>query len=271
MKKVLIIMIIVCFCLCLVACEKTDDEQIVEQLIELDKLNESGEKQESGEKAEPLPQGKYDNVEQNPVVTMEMEDGGVVKIELYPNVAPTTVENFISLVKSGFYNGLIFHRVIPGFMAQGGDPDGIGTGGPGYSIKGEFNDNNFTNNLKHDVGVISMARAKDPNSAGSQFFIVTGEEAYANLDGLYAGFGKVIEGMDEVYKIVESPVTYSTNDFEAAYYKLLSGGQLDSNDIAIVEAYQAGEVFDYPINPPKIKTMTVETFGVDYAEPEKIQ
>ena len=217
---------------------------------------------------------RYSEVENNPVVTIEMEDGKTIKVELYPKLAPMTVENFISLVNSNFYDGVIFHRVIPGFMAQGGDPLGKGIGGPGYRIKGEFKGNGFEQNtLKHDIGVISMARAQDPNSAGSQFFIVTGEEAYKSLDEKYAGFGKVIEGMDAVYEIVNSPVKYSSNDLNAIYEKVLSGvspENLSGDEIELLQAYQSGEQFDLPINPPKIKTMTVETFGVEYAEPYKI-
>ncbi|MEA4902820.1 MAG: peptidylprolyl isomerase [Desulfitobacterium sp.] len=135
-----------------------------------------------------------------PIVTIEMENGEKIKIELYPEIAPETVKNFVSLVKKGFYDGVIFHRVIPGFMIQGGDPSGNGTGGPGYSIRGEFTANGFENNLKHDRGVISMARTANPNSAGSQFFIMA--ENSPHLDGQYASFGKVLEGMEEVDRIV---------------------------------------------------------------------
>lgn len=140
---------------------------------------------------------------QNPVVTIEMENGSVIKAELYPQVAPNTVNNFISLVKKGFYDGVIFHRVISGFMLQGGDPDGTGMGGPGYSIKGEFTQNGFQNDLKHEPGVLSMARTMMPNSAGSQFFIM--HEAAPHLDGAYAAFGKVTEGMDVVNAIAAVP------------------------------------------------------------------
>lgn len=136
----------------------------------------------------------------NPIVTIEMENGGLIKVELYPEIAPETVKNFVSLVLKGYYDGLIFHRVIPGFMIQGGCPDGTGMGGPGYSIKGEFTQNGFTNNLKHDRGVISMARSSMPNSAGSQFFIMVKNSPH--LDGQYASFGRVTEGLDEVDKIV---------------------------------------------------------------------
>lgn len=136
----------------------------------------------------------------NPVVTIEMENGQKIKIELYPEIAPETVKNFISLVSKGFYDGVIFHRVIPGFMIQGGDPSGNGTGGPGYNIKGEFTANGFENNLKHDRGVISMARTANPNSAGSQFFLMVANSPH--LDGQYASFGKVIEGLDELDRIV---------------------------------------------------------------------
>ena len=170
---------------------------------------------------------------QNPIVTIEMEDGGKITAELYPEVAPNTVNNFISLVRSGFYNGLIFHRVIPGFMIQGGDPDGTGTGGPGYSIKGEFSGNGFANSLKHSRGVLSMARTMAPNSAGSQFFLMV-EEA-PHLDGQYAGFGKVIEGMEVADAIVNTP----------------------------------RDRMDRPRADQRMKTVTVETFGVDYPAPAK--
>lgn len=171
---------------------------------------------------------------QNPVVTIEMENGGTIKIELYPEIAPNTVRNFISLVKKGFYDGVIFHRVIPGFMIQGGDPEGTGTGGPGYTIRGEFSGNGFPNNLKHDKGVISMARTSLPNSAGSQFFIMV--EKAPHLDGQYAGFGKVIEGIDVADRIVSTKT-----DFR-----------------------------DKPVQEQKMKKVTVDTFGVEYEEVEKM-
>ncbi|MBQ3584892.1 MAG: peptidylprolyl isomerase [Lachnospiraceae bacterium] len=168
-----------------------------------------------------------------PVVTIEMENGKVIKAELYPEIAPNTVKNFVSLVKKGFYDGLIFHRVIRGFMIQGGCPDGNGTGGPGYSIKGEFARNGFVNELKHEPGVLSMARANHPNSAGSQFFIM--HQASPYLDGDYAAFGKVIEGMDVVNEIAEQPTDYMDRPFEDCV----------------------------------MKKVTVDTFGVEYEEPEK--
>ena len=171
---------------------------------------------------------------QNPIVTFEMENGSIMTAELYPEVAPNTVNNFISLVKSGFYDGLIFHRVIPDFMIQGGDPEGIGIGGPGYSIKGEFARNGVQNNLAHDRGVLSMARSMMPNSAGSQFFIMVAKAPH--LDGQYASFGKVIEGMDVADAIV--------------------GVKRDYND--------------KPINDQRMKKVTVETFGVEYPDPEKM-
>ena len=170
----------------------------------------------------------------NPVVTFEMENGDVIKAELYPEVAPNTVNNFINLVKKGFYNGLIFHRVINGFMIQGGCPDGIGTGGPGYSIKGEFSQNGVANDLAHTPGVLSMARAMHPDSAGSQFFIM--HKTSPHLDGSYAAFGKVIEGLDVVDKIATT-----RTDFR-----------------------------DRPMTPQVMKSVTVDTFGVDYPEPEKL-
>lgn len=170
--------------------------------------------------------------EKNPIVTIEMENGDIMKAELYPEVAPNTVNNFISLVKKGFYDGIIFHRVIEGFMIQGGDPEGTGMGGPGYSIQGEFNYNGFANDLKHTPGVLSMARAMDPDSAGSQFFIM--HEAAPHLDGQYAAFGKIIEGMD----VVDAIATTKTG------------------------------AMDRPVNEQKMKKVTVEIFGVEYDEPE---
>ena len=148
----------------------------------------------------------------NPIVTIQMKDGGIMKAELYPEIAPITVQNFIDLASKGFYNGLIFHRVIPGFMIQGGDPDGIGTGGPGYCIKGEFRANGIKNDLKHTRGVLSMARAMDPDSAGSQFFIM--HEDYPSLDGQYAAFGKIIEGIEVVDKIASVRTDYMDKPLE---------------------------------------------------------
>lgn len=171
---------------------------------------------------------------QNPVVTITMENGDVIKAELYPEIAPVSVNNFISLINKNFYDGLIFHRVINGFMIQGGCPDGNGMGGPGYSIKGEFNQNGFTNNLLHTEGVLSMARSMMPNSAGSQFFIM--HKTSPHLDGAYAAFGKVIEGMEVVNKIAITATDYS----------------------------------DRPLEDQKIASMTVDTFGVEYPEPEKL-
>ena len=172
---------------------------------------------------------------QNPIVTIEMEDGGIIKAELYPEIAPNTVNSFISLISKGYYDGLIFHRVIPGFMIQGGCPQGLGTGGPGYNIKGEFSRNGFQNDLKHDRGVLSMARAMHPNSAGSQFFIMV--ERAPHLDGEYASFGKVIEGMEVADKIVSAP---------------------------------RDRRMDRPYEDQRMKKVTVETFGEVYPEPEKV-
>ena len=149
---------------------------------------------------------------QNPIVTIEMENGDVMKAELYPEIAPNTVNNFISLVNKGFYDGVIFHRVIRGFMIQGGDPQGTGVGGPGYSIKGEFSYNGFANDLKHTKGVLSMARTMEPNSAGSQFFIM--HETSPHLDGQYAAFGKVVEGEDIIDKIAAVATDYMDKPLE---------------------------------------------------------
>ncbi|PWJ69670.1 peptidyl-prolyl cis-trans isomerase B (cyclophilin B) [Ruminococcaceae bacterium R-25] len=148
----------------------------------------------------------------NPIITIQMKDGGVMKAELYPDIAPATVKNFVDLAAKGFYNGLIFHRVIPGFMIQGGDPEGTGMGGPGYTIKGEFSANGFRNDLKHTRGVLSMARAYDPNSAGSQFFIM--HETSPHLDGQYAAFGKIIEGIEVVDKIASTKTDYNDRPYE---------------------------------------------------------
>ena len=171
---------------------------------------------------------------ENPIVTIEMESGGVIRAELYPEIAPNTVNNFISLIQKGFYDGLTFHRVIPGFMIQGGDPEGEGTGGPGYRIKGEFSANGFKNNLKHTRGVLSMARTMQPNSAGSQFFIM--HAAAPHLDMQYAAFGKVTEGLDVVDAIAEAKVDYS----------------------------------DKPLEPQVMKKVMVDCFGTEYPEPETI-
>ena len=211
------------------------------------------------------------------MVVIEMDSGELIEIELYPEIAPKTVENFEKLVNSGFYDGLTFHRVIPGFMIQGGCPKGNGTGGPGYSIKGEFADNGFKNELSHEIGVVSMARSAAPNSAGSQFFIVTNEQSYQSLDKLYAGFGKVIEGMDAVYTIVNSEVIRTEVDDDvymaalSASMKLNQGQEPTEDELeALNEYYKQAAEKDRPVNPPVIKSMTVETFGVDYPEPEKI-
>lgn len=171
----------------------------------------------------------------NPIVKFEMNDGSIFEAELYPDIAPNTVNNFISLVKKGFYDGLIFHRVIKGFMIQGGDPQGTGMGGPGYSIKGEFSNNGFTNDLKHTPGVLSMARAMDPDSAGSQFFIM--HETSPHLDGSYAAFGKVINGLDVINTIADVRTDWN----------------------------------DRPMEDQMIKSVTVDTFDVEYDEPVTIK
>lgn len=168
------------------------------------------------------------------MITITMANGDVIKAELYPEIAPNTVNNFISLVKKGFYDGVIFHRVIRGFMLQGGDPDGTGMGGPGYSIRGEFSQNGFANDLRHTAGVLSMARTMMPNSAGSQFFIMHKDAPH--LDGAYAAFGKVTEGIEVVNKIAETPTDYR----------------------------------DRPLEDQVMKTVTIDTFGVEYPEPEKM-
>lgn len=277
MKKIFLLMLSLAMIFCFVACDD-NVEYTDEQLGSQTNTTNGNETNNNQEESKLETNDKYAHVEQNPVVTMEMESGNVVKIELYPKIAPTTVENFISLIEQGFYDGLTFHRVIPAFMAQGGDPNGNGTGGPGYNIKGEFNDNNFKNDLHHEIGVISMARTSEYNGGGSQFFIVTNEESYKSLDNMYAGFGKVIEGMEHVYDIVNSKVIRTTVDEDVilqAYQisaKLAQSGEEPTADEQAVfdEYYKQTAEIDRPINPPVIKKMTVETFGVDYDEPEKI-
>jgi Peptidyl-prolyl cis-trans isomerase (rotamase) - cyclophilin family len=189
------------------------------------------------EATDPPQPDKLLGPEKHPVVTIEMDTGKSFKVELYPEIAPTTVNNFVSLVQKGFYDGTIFHRVIPGFMIQGGDPEGTGMGGPGYSIKGEFMSNGFQNDLLHTRGVISMARSGDPDSAGSQFFVMVADAP--SLDGDYAAFGEVIEGMDTVDEIVNQ------------------------------ETEQTGEG-SRPVKPMAIKKATVDTKGMTFAEPEKV-
>lgn len=174
-------------------------------------------------------------MEKNPIVTFEMENGKIFRAELYPSIAPNTVNNFVSLVKNGFYDGVIFHRVIPGFMIQGGDPNGTGTGGPGYSISGEFTRNGFKNDLKHGRGVLSMARTSEPNSAGSQFFVMVADAPH--LDGDYASFGQVTEGMEIVDEIV----------------------------------FAKCDRMDKPLHDQRMKTVTVETFGQEYPAPKKMK
>lgn len=187
------------------------------------------------QKTEETNQSKENSTMQNPIATITMQDGGVMKLELYPDVAPNTVKNFIALANAGFYDGLTFHRIIAGFMIQGGDPNGTGSGGPGYSIKGEFTSNGFKNDLKHKRGVISMARTMIPDSAGSQFFIMHADYPY--LDGEYAAFGMLLEGFD----VLDAIATVQTNRNDA------------------------------PLTPVVIDTIRVDTFGVDYGEPEKIK
>ena len=269
MKKLVLGLVISALALTLVAC---NDETKTTTSVNDKTYSSTSAKKEENKVAENKfgDINRYADVQQNPIVTMKIKDGGEVKIELYPKIAPSSVENFISLINKGFYDGLIFHRVMPNFMAQGGDPSGDGTGGPGYYIVGEFNENGFKNELSHDIGVISMARATPMDSAGSQFFIVTSESSKASLDGLYAGFGKVIEGMDEVYKVVNVPVNYATEDLYALYPKLgQENAEFTEEEINLIKAYQAGEAFDRPIDPPVIEKMTVDTFGVTYAEPIK--
>ncbi|HWI54933.1 MAG TPA: peptidylprolyl isomerase [Desulfobacteria bacterium] len=223
MKKLIITVLVGLLMLSGLACTKREAPQ------DNSGQSEQEEPKTAVEPFKPDPNKKY------PQVTIEMADGKIIKMELYPEVAPNTVNNFLSLVKKGFYDGTIFHRVIPGFMIQGGDPQGTGGGGPGYAIKGEFKDNGVENNLLHERGTVSMARTDDPNSAGSQFFIMVDKADY--LDGKYAAFGKVIQGMDVADEIVS------------------------------VERNPQ----DKPLKEQKMKKVIAETFGKDYPEPEKVK
>ena len=214
---------------------KTGEEPAVPGTDTTSAAEETDLQQTEPQKTEETNQSKENTTMQNPIATITMQDGGVMKLELYPDVAPNTVKNFISLANSGFYDGLTFHRIIAGFMIQGGDPNGTGSGGPGYSIKGEFTSNGFKNDLKHKRGVISMARTMVPDSAGSQFFIMHADYPY--LDGEYAAFGMLLEGFD----VLDAIATVQTNRNDA------------------------------PLTPVVIDTIRVDTFGVDYGEPEKIK
>lgn len=224
MKRVIVLFTVI-FIVFATGCTKKPENQV----------DPTPEVKEEVEPAKKIKTEKGAN-DKNPLVTVEMEDGSIIKVELYPEIAPNTVRNFVSLIQSGYYDGLIFHRVIEGFMIQGGDPDGIGTGGPGYSIAGEFSNNEFTNTLKHERGVISMARGSgQPDSAGSQFFIMVVDNA--SLDGEYATFGKVTKGIEIVDEIVSVEVDED----------------------------------DRPKKIQKMQKVTVDTFGVKYGEPQKIK
>ncbi len=214
---------------------KTGEESAAAGTDTTSAAGETEPQQTEPQKTEETNQSKENSTMQNPIATITMQDGGVMKLELYPDVAPNTVKNFIALANAGFYDGLTFHRIIAGFMIQGGDPNGTGSGGPGYSIKGEFTSNGFKNDLKHKRGVISMARTMIPDSAGSQFFIMHADYPY--LDGEYAAFGMLLEGFD----VLDAIATVQTNRNDA------------------------------PLTPVVIDTIRVDTFGVDYGEPEKIK
>lgn len=231
MKKIAVISAILICILIMTACSNSETTSQTEPTSTL--KTEQKTKSDDTDKFK-IKEGEL-KVDKNPIVTITMENGGVITAELYPDVAPQSVCNFISLINQGFYNGLIFHRVIPGFMIQGGDPTGTGMGGPGYSIVGEFNANGFNNKLKHERGVLSMARSQVFDSAGSQFFIMVEDADY--LDGQYAAFGKVLSGMEVADGIVNT--------------------ETDSQD--------------KPLKEQKIKTVTVDTFGKEYPEPDKIQ
>ena len=257
MKKTLAIMLlVVILTFGLVACGKTETQNDGEMTnTSSTQTDVNGKEETMNDEKLTNPNNPYNDVEKNPVVTLEIKDLGIIKMELYPQIAPETVENFISLVNSGFYDGLIFHRVIPNFMIQGGDPDGNGTGGADYNIVGEFAANGVKNNLSHTRGIVSMARSQDPDSASSQFFIVTTDSTY--LDGNYAAFGKVLEGMDVADKIVNVDVIRRA--VEVDYY--------ENPEEYIKQSLEC----DRPVNPPVIEKATVDTFGVEYSEPTKLQ
>jgi len=240
MKKLILLFAAMFFVFAAIGCTSPATSDNAEQSGQQQKQNSSNstgqQSSTNPDQQKPAEPASNTNNSENPVVTIEMEDGQKISVELYPSVAPNTVRNFISLVKKGFYDGLTFHRVVPGFMIQGGDPNGNGSGGPGYNIKGEFNSNGFSNNVKHERGIISMARTSMPDSAGSQFFIMVADNS--GLDGQYAAFGKVQSGMDEVDKIVSVP--------------------------------NSGPPNNKALNPPKIKKVTIDTFGVEYDDPIKV-
>jgi Peptidyl-prolyl cis-trans isomerase (rotamase) - cyclophilin family len=229
-KKMFTMLVITALAISMIACgNETETKQAETNQAETNETIEEEQQEEQTQQGE----NEEETNMTNPVVTIELESGKVIKAELYPNIAPNTVNNFISLINAGYYDGLIFHRVIQGFMIQGGCPEGVGTGGPGYQIAGEFSQNGFENNLSHAPGVLSMARSAAPDSAGSQFFIM--HEQSPHLDGAYAGFGQVIEGMDIVNEIAET--------------------QTDAGD--------------RPVEEQKIRKVTVDTFGETYEEPTK--
>ncbi len=255
-KSIILLAVLTLISLLLVGCDVNNSQNDnVENNISGDMNVNSGEANlNSGEDDEE----DFSKIEQNPLVTLEIKDLGTVKIELYPQIAPNTVKNFIELVSNGFYDGLTFHRTIPGFMAQGGDPSGDGTGGPDYAIKGEFSANGVNNDLEHTRGVISMARSQENDSASSQFFIVTTDSPH--LNGNYAAFGMVTEGMDVVDKIVNSEVLRREDDVDMSLY-------YTNQDEYIKQLMEC----DRPVNPPVIEKATVDTFGVNYGEAKKIK
>lgn len=239
MKRTIAMILAICMVFALLACRNrpidteftSGDATTADDLQVQDKETESNEENQQEQEEEPV----------YPIATITMENGDVMKVELYPDVAPNTVKNFISLANSGYYDGLTFHRIVSGFMIQGGCPLGTGTGGPGYSIKGEFLANGVDNRLSHERGVISMARSQAPDSAGSQFFIM--HQDYKGLDGQYAAFGKLIEGFVVLDRLAATPTEYDAYGYEKSH----------------------------PIDPVVIQSITVDTFGVDYGEPEVIQ
>lgn len=259
-KKIILIALLIVLSSFLVGCENTNNnielENSKNNQTNLTEQNSGENENISGDENILKPDrdvNRYQNIEQNPIATIEMENGKTIKLELYPKIAPESVENFIELANSGFYNGLTFHRTIPGFMAQGGDPAGNGTGGPDYTIYGEFSENGFNNSLKHVRGVLSMARSDENNSAGSQFFIMVEDAEY--LDGLYAAFGKVTEGMEVVDEIVNTEVIRR---------------EIDSDVSTLEEYYTQLMEVDRPVEPPKIKAIKVDTYGVMYEAPTKL-
>ena len=271
--KAWLIVMVMLFALILVGC---DEHENIENPTgsQTEETSKTSEEANSEKAQEPVAEEieEEDSNEQHPRVVITMENGGEIILRLYPEIAPETVKNFIELANKGFYNGVIFHRTIPGFMAQGGSPDGYGAGGPGYSIKGEFSSNGIENSLSHKRGIISMARTEVKDSAGSQFFIVVDDSASFSLDGNYAAFGKVVKGMKVVDEIVNSEVIRRDNEYSEDLIRRYNAFPNNEPDEEWIQDYiKEQREFNRPINPPVIKSITVDTFGIEYESPAKLE